>query len=131
MSNPSNPVETPDISKLEKKKKQLYLKDNIMTMGYDPDDFANFLENEKEGGIDIENWTLEELETVVQIFRKSRDRFMEEEGVDYGENYGDDNNDLLLGNNQSKKKKSDKLSNPKSAILSKNNFIILIYYSFF
>ena len=119
MSSPTNPPECPDISKQEKRKKQVYLKDNIMSMGYDPDDFANFLENEKEGGIDIENWTLEELETVVQIFRKTRDRLMEEEGVDYGENYSPNGPDFLGGKSPSKTSKSDKLSDPKSAILSK------------
>lgn len=77
----SNYKACPDIAEHEKKKKQLYLKDNIMTHGYDPDDFATFLEEEKEGGTNIENWTYEELETLVHIFRKSKDKESEELGL--------------------------------------------------
>jgi hypothetical protein len=69
----------PDLAIQEQKKKQNYLKDNIITNGYDAQDFAEFIENEKEGGIDINNWTLEELETIVQIYQNSRNLQREED----------------------------------------------------
>lgn len=90
---------SPDIAEHEKKKKQLYLKNNIMTEGYDPDDFATFLENEKEGGTDIQNWTYEELETLVHFFRQSRDVLSEKERrAAKGEQSGADGKLNDLGN---------------------------------
>jgi hypothetical protein len=120
----------PDISKQETRKKQLYLKNNIMTSGYDPDDFATYLEEEKEGGIDIENWTLEELETVVHLFKKSRDVYKEEDS----RNNGYDPDDIMF-NDPPPKKKSDKISDPNSAVLSMHLFYIiapdLVYICFY
>lgn len=122
MSKTNQEAHCPDVAKQEIKKKQLYLKENIMTMGYDPDDFATFLENEKEGGIDIENWTYEELETLVHLFRKSRDIFNEQENSEAPE-YSDPD-DLLLGGPTPKKDgPSETISDPKSSVLSKPPFV--------
>ena len=119
MSNSSYKT-CPDIAAQEKKKKQLYLKDNIMTVGYDPDDFATFLEDEKEGGTDIENWTYEELESLVHVFRKSRDRYAEEEDFNSRQNHSDDSKNKDI---------SGKINDPNSAILSK--FYFEFYKEFF
>lgn len=50
--------------------KQMYLKENILDMGYDPTEFANYMNTLKEGGTNINNWTFEELEEIVQSFIK-------------------------------------------------------------
>jgi len=117
--NDSTYKATPDIAQQEKRKKQLYLKDNIMTTGYDPDDFATFLEQEKEGGIDIENWTFEELETLVHLFKRSRDIYSEEDQLNRNQNQYHDPEDLLKDDPNPPSKASDKISDPNSAILSK------------
>lgn len=102
----------PDIAEQEKKKKQLYLKDNIMSVGYDPDDFATFLENEKEDGTNIENWTYEELETLVHVFRKSRDRHAEIEQL---------SNEADHPNISNQNGVPGKINDPNSTILSKSS----------
>ena len=110
----------PDISKQETRKKQLYLKENIMSTGYDPDDFATYLEEEKEGGIDIENWTLEELETVVHLFKRSRDIEREQKPTN---SYHNDPDDLMFSDPVPQNNTSSKISDPNSALLSMNKYI--------
>lgn len=66
----------------ERKKKQEYLIKNVIQIGLDPDLFANFLQNEKTDGAMIDNWTQEELETMVSLFKRTcqtTDREMEKE----------------------------------------------------
>lgn len=107
MDDKSYQANCPDIAKTEVTKKQNYLKNHIITMGYNPEDFAIFIENEKEDGINIENWTLEELETIVELYRKSKNL------ISMNENGGDSNNldhniqdldDLLISSNPPKKR---------------------------
>jgi hypothetical protein len=54
----------------ERRKKQDYLITNIIQSKYDPEAFSEFLGQNKEGGQDIDNWNLEELETMVELFRR-------------------------------------------------------------
>ena len=96
MQEDQNKGSCPDIAVNEQKRKQLYLKENIITKGYDAEDFAMFIEEEREGGTDIKNWTLEELETIVSIYQKSRNIQNEEDMP-----------------------KDEVFSNPESATLSK------------
>lgn len=55
----------------ERKKKQEYLINNVIKKGLDPDAFATFLESERFNGASIDNWTQEELETMVGLFRRN------------------------------------------------------------
>ena len=49
--------------------KQKYLRQNVLEKGYDPDKFMEFLTMKKgELGIDLENWTLQELMDVTKEF---------------------------------------------------------------
>lgn len=57
----------------EEKIKQKYLVDNIIEGNYDPILFAKFLKQEKDNGDDINNWTIEELEFMVQLYQKEYD----------------------------------------------------------
>lgn len=51
-------------------KKQIYLKENILNKGYDPNEFGAYMISLKENGNDINNWTFEELESIVHSFTK-------------------------------------------------------------
>ena len=50
--------------------KQQFLKDNIMGGGYDPNEFGKFMASQKEDGTNIENWDLDELELLVDTFKR-------------------------------------------------------------
>jgi hypothetical protein len=46
--------------------KQAYLRENVLEMGYDADEFMSFLQLRKgEDGLDLNNWTMHELISVV------------------------------------------------------------------
>ncbi len=49
--------------------KQTYLRENILNKGYSADEFMSFLNSKKgEKGLDLGNWSLEELEQTVSEF---------------------------------------------------------------
>lgn len=41
--------------------KQEYLKAQVLTQGFDANEFSNFLNSKRENGTDIDNWTYQEL----------------------------------------------------------------------
>ena len=48
------------------REKQNYLRENILNMGYNADEFMQYLSYLKgEDGLDLSNWTFEELESTV------------------------------------------------------------------
>lgn len=55
----------------ERKKKQVYLIANIIEQGYNPDAFSDFLRMERAEGENIDTWSIEELETMVVLFKRS------------------------------------------------------------
>ena len=53
----------------EDHQKQIYLRENILDKGYDGEDFASFLISKKgEEGVNLKNWSLDELKSAVQEF---------------------------------------------------------------
>ena len=51
------------------KQKQLFLRENILDKGYNADDFMNLLRSKKgESGLDLNNWAMDELSSVVSEF---------------------------------------------------------------
>ena len=53
--------------------KQLYLRTEIILNGYDPQDFSIFLANLKgEEKVDLEYWSLEEIQDAVETYKKSK-----------------------------------------------------------
>lgn len=50
--------------------KQQFLKNSVLNQGYNPGDFSEYLGGERENGKDIDNWSLDELETMVYQFKK-------------------------------------------------------------
>lgn len=55
----------------ERKKKQTYLIKNIIEQSHDPDAFSQFLHSQRQDGEDIDNWTIEELESMVALYKRS------------------------------------------------------------
>jgi hypothetical protein len=49
--------------------KQKYLRDEILSKNYDADEFSEFLSQYKENGLDLSNWTFDELKDTVQKFK--------------------------------------------------------------
>ena len=54
----------------ERKSKQDYLKRHILEGNFDPEHFSSFLLQERFEGDQIDNWTYEELETMVAIYKR-------------------------------------------------------------
>ena len=53
--------------------KQAYLRENVLETGYDADEFMTFLQTKKgENGLDLNNWSMNELITVVDEFINSK-----------------------------------------------------------
>ena len=53
--------------------KQAYLRENVLEMGYDADEFMAFLQLRKgDDGLDLNNWTITELISVVNDFIKAK-----------------------------------------------------------
>ena len=53
--------------------KQAYLRENVLETGYDADEFMAFLQLRKgENGLDLNNWKMNELISVVEDFIKSK-----------------------------------------------------------
>ena len=53
-----------------RKQKQEYLKAKIIKENYDPGEFTNYLSLRREDGDDIDNWSLDELENEVIMFKR-------------------------------------------------------------
>ena len=54
----------------KKAQKQDFLKAEIIDKGYSKEEFAVFLEQQKEGGNDVDSWSFPELQDIVQKFQK-------------------------------------------------------------
>ena len=52
----------------EMKLKQQYLKDYIINYGYDADDFNHYMSYQREGGENLDNWTLDELSQCIRDY---------------------------------------------------------------
>ena len=53
--------------------KQSFLRENVLEMGYDADEFMTFLQSKKgENGLDLNNWKMDELISVVGEFVKNK-----------------------------------------------------------
>ena len=49
--------------------KQKYLRDEILSKNYDADEFSEFISHYKENGLDLSNWTFDELKDAVEKFK--------------------------------------------------------------
>ena len=71
--------------------KQAYLRENVLEKGYDADEFMSFLKSKKgENGLDLNNWTLNELKNSVKLFILQK--IDEEPGEEINKNDETENN---------------------------------------
>lgn len=57
-----------------RKMKQKYLREQIISENFDQEEFANYLNNCKENGTNIDNWEFDELINKVEDFKQLRRR---------------------------------------------------------
>jgi hypothetical protein len=100
--------------KNETEQKQSYLRENILNKGYEAEEFMSFLNTKKgEKGLDLNNWTMEELEETVSEFIEIKNQM--------------DNKNNKNASQKSKKEKKEKTSNKNNNDKNqKNNNIKLI-----
>ena len=65
-------------------KKQKYLRDEILSQNYDADEFSEFISQYKENGLDLSNWTFEELKDAVQKFKNKNKVEDDEKSIEKG-----------------------------------------------
>ena len=58
---------------MERAEKQGYLRDHIVSQGYKPDEFQNYIKSLKEYGDDIDEWTITELKDIVEEFKNTHE----------------------------------------------------------
>lgn len=56
------------------KKKQTYLRTEILEKGYDPSKFVEYLSQQKTDGEDIDTWTFQDLKDAVQVYVQNNPR---------------------------------------------------------
>ena len=54
----------------DRKEKQNYLRKEIIEGSYDADKFAQFLDSKRKNGSDVDNWKFNDLETIVELFKR-------------------------------------------------------------
>ena len=63
--------------------KQLFLREEIIQKGYDPEEFMNFLADQRgEEKIDLEYWTMEELKSTVESFKAAKLKQLKEKELE-------------------------------------------------
>jgi len=88
----------------EIEEKQKYLRNEIMNQNYDTQKFSDYISNLKENGVDLNNWTLEELKKVVNEFKNQENNgeMNDEENIERElENV---RNSFILSQSESEKK---------------------------
>jgi hypothetical protein len=64
--------------------KQTYLYTNIVEAGYDAESFAQYMQSNRENGMEIDNWSFEDLVTVVHTFRQAHSHQAEQPELSFG-----------------------------------------------
>jgi hypothetical protein len=68
------------MQELLRTQKQNYLRTHVLEQGFEPEDFAHALGKRKKAGKinlsgeDIDNWTMNELETLVDLYKREQDK---------------------------------------------------------
>ena len=85
------------------KQKQIFLRENILDKGYNADDFMNLLCSKKgESGLDLNNWRMDELSSIVSEFIS-----MQNQNNDENENQNEDIKKTGIDNNSTENKKNE------------------------
>ena len=56
----------------ELEEKQDYLSKEILELGFDPEDFQDFMLKQSDKDLDLREWSLEELKTVVKKYKEPK-----------------------------------------------------------
>ena len=107
----------------ELKEKQEYLRINIIEKGYNPDDFTNYIQTLKgDEGLEIENWSKNELINAVLEFKKIYPKKQDNEIVENEENKEEKKkeNEEKREKEEKKEKKDEKKENEKKIEKEKN-----------
>ena len=103
----------------EKEEKQNYLIQEIKDKNYDTEKFSEYIDNLKENGTDLNNWTLDELKKVVSTFKNkvNSNQLNNEENIEKEvENVR--NSFVLVGAEQNKKLNNNFNENPYDKIFN-------------
>ena len=105
------------MSEEELQAKQLYLREEIIDKGYDPSDFNIFMCNiRQEESIDLNNWTLDELKSVVSNYKESQMAKEKEEEENNNDNQQDNNNiDIINDENNINEELTDNTDSKSSS----------------
>ena len=111
--------------------KQLFLRKNILSKGYNADDFMNFLHSKKgESGLDLNNWTMNELSSVVSEFTNQNENennnnnsSKKDTNLESDEYYEQMCLEKLKEQKQKEQKEYEKCSKIENSELSKSNNI--------
>ena len=105
--------------------KQAFLRENVLEMGYDADEFMSFLQMKKgENGLDLNNWNMEELINVVNDFIKSKKNIptSDEDTQDIKEEENNINN--INNNMQNIEDKNDNLNTENNINTKESDLLI-------
>ena len=83
--------------------KQSFLRKEIIDKGYDPNEFSIYLSQLKEGDLDLENWSLNELTEVVNQYKSNNKENEEKREKNENQNEVNLNNEINIKENEEKK----------------------------
>ena len=134
---------TGEVNNPEQEEKQYFLREKILNAGYHADDFIKFLEYKRgKEGINLNNWTMDELKQVVNEFiaiNKVRSAQKElggneqkeiNEEIPKNNNFDGLNNNILQINNENNNGIKDEKNNPNKGNLFEGNPNLLMRNKF-
>ena len=107
----------------EIEEKQNYLRNEIMNQNYDTEKFSDYISDLKENGNDLNNWTLEELKTVVNSFKNQQNSGDINDKENIEREVENVRNSFILSQSESEKKYSIINNNDKNLLNNNQNNI--------
>lgn len=104
----------------ERKKKQTFLREEVIEKQYDALKFTDFISSERKDGENIDNWRMDELETIVVLYKKQCDQKHKEDILKFeleAIELNDSEEDIYVKRIKTAKKKETIFSNCNSYIM--------------
>ena len=102
-------------------KKQAFLRTEIMEKNYDPEKFSEFLSKFKENGLDLSNWTFEELQQVVNQFQNNNNTNINNSGNSEEKGIENVRNSFIIDSSLVKEIQNNSKNNPYDKIFDEKN----------
>ena len=102
-------------------KKQAFLRTEIMEKNYDPEKFSEFLSKFKENGLDLSNWTFEELQQVVNQFQNNNNTNINNSGNSEEKGIENVRNSFIIDSSLVKEIQNNNKNNPYDKIFDEKN----------